>query len=434
MNWRRSQRRRNRPGTPPANDTGAAKSGKIVKRGWKIALGAASVLVLLLGAAAIFVYLNVQQNLGVELGGKQNSLSSLQSLPYVAWTEEDVDRSKSGVVKHDQSKAFAGYNIYTNDVDQVFIMDMQGQRVHSWKLPGKFHCEFAELLDEGQILVICEAQAIIKLDWLGNVLWESSGKVNHDVAVLPDGSLLVPVREQRRPYKAVEAVIFDSIAHLSADGKLLDVWSSYGQLEALQKHHPPLALDNSVRKVDEKSKRRTYEYYHLNTVEVLPDSPLGKRDKRFQAGNILLSLRNANLIVILDRDSWNIEWSWGPGFLDFPHMPTMIENGNLLIFDNGPHRTFSRVIELDPLSREIVWEFQAKPPTAFYSKWRGSNQRLANGNTLICNSENGRVFEVTTEGEVVWDFWNPEIRNGKRKRIYRMMRLAKDEVEPYLGG
>jgi len=407
---------------------------KSTNRRWKIFLGATAVFVLLLGVVTIYAYLGFRQNLGVELAAEQNSLKSLRSLPYVAWTEEDVDSSKSGVIRHEESKAFAGYNIYTNDVDQVFIMDMKGERVHSWNLPEKIHCEFAELLKNGQVLVICEAQSVTKLDWSGNVLWERFGKVTHDVAVLPDNSSLVPVRLRPRPYKTVPSVIFDSIVHLSAEGMLLDVWSSYKQLDELQKHHQLLALDRPTRKLEEKAQRRTYEYYHLNTVEVLPDTPLGKRDKRFQAGNILLSLRNANLIVILDKASWKIEWSWGPGILDFPHMPTMIKNGNLLVYDNGPHRTYSRVIELEPISKEIVWEYQANPPTAFHSKWRGSNQRLPNGNTLICDSENGRVFEVTKEGEVVWEFWNPKIKKKKRKRIYRMMRLPKGMVEPYLRG
>ena len=50
-----------------------------------------------------------------------------------------------------------------------------------------------------------------------------------------------------------------------------------------------------------------------------------------------------------------------------------------------------RVVELDPVSREIVWTYTGSPPDSFYSKWRGSNQRLPNGNTLICESEKGHV-------------------------------------------
>ncbi len=139
-----------------------------------------------------------------------------------------------------------------------------------------------------------------------------------------------------------------------------------------------------------------------------------------------------NLILIIAPDSGRILWSWGPGILDWPHMPTMLQNGHILVYDNGAHRTYSRVLELDPVSREIVWEYRADPPEAFYSQTRGSSQRLANGNTLICESERGRVFEVTPEGEVVWEFYNPDLRKGKRRLIYRMERIPPEEVESWL--
>ena len=113
-------------------------------------------------------------------------------------------------------------------------------------------------------------------------------------------------------------------------------------------------------------------------------------------------------------------------------MPTLLANGNILIFDNGYARGFSRVIELDPTSLEVVWSYQGEPPSEFFSDRRGSAQRLPNGNTLICESERGHVFEVTPDGTRVWEFWNPEIVDGKRKRIYRFMRLAPDVVEPLL--
>ena len=121
-------------------------------------------------------------------------------------------------------------------------------------------------------------------------------------------------------------------------------------------------------------------------------------------------------------------WSYGPGVLELQHTPTMLPNGRILIFDNGSHRGYTRVIELEPKSREIVWEYRGSPPESFFSKWRGIAQRLHNGNTLITESGRGHVFEITRAGEVVWEFWNPEVKNGKRKRIYRMIRLRPDQV------
>ncbi len=113
--------------------------------------------------------------------------------------------------------------------------------------------------------------------------------------------------------------------------------------------------------------------------------------------------------MVLDGKDHSVVWSWGPGTIELPHMPTMLANGNILVFDNGKRRGASRVLEIDPPSGEIRWSYEGKPPKSFFSPWRGSNQRLPNGNTLICESERGRAFEVTSDGTVVWEFWNPEM-------------------------
>ena len=110
----------------------------------------------------------------------------------------------------------------------------------------------------------------------------------------------------------------------------------------------------------------------------------------------------------------------------------MLADGHILVFDNGTHRGSSRVLEIDPTTRKVVWKYEGAPEQPFFSKWRGGNQRLENGNTVICESERGRVFEVTREGEIVWEFWNPEIVDGSRKRIYRFARLSPAQVDPLL--
>jgi hypothetical protein len=81
---------------------------------------------------------------------------------------------------------------------------------------------------------------------------------------------------------------------------------------------------------------------------------------------------------------------------------------------------------VDPQKDEIVWTYSDDPPDHFFSYNRGSSQRLPNGNTLITESDRGRVFEVTPEGTVVWEFFNPETNLDKdlRAAIYRMMRIT----------
>jgi hypothetical protein len=73
--------------------------------------------------------------------------------------------------------------------------------------------------------------------------------------------------------------------------------------------------------------------------------------------------------------------------------------------------------------------YEADERADFFTARGGDAQRLPNGNTLICESEKGRVFEITPEGEIVWEFWHPEITDGqKRKTIYRMERIG--ETDP----
>jgi hypothetical protein len=82
-------------------------------------------------------------------------------------------------------------------------------------------------------------------------------------------------------------------------------------------------------------------------------------------------------------------------------------------------------VELDPLTRSIIWEYRDLGAVPFYSSWGGAAQRLLNGNTLITESDEGRVFEVTRGGETVWSYMNPDDGpGGKRATIYRMTRIT----------
>jgi hypothetical protein len=168
-----------------------------------------------------------------------------------------------------------------------------------------------------------------------------------------------------------------------------------------------------------------FDWPHLNTCEVLPDSPTAQRDSRFRAGNLLMCGRIIHTIFVIDRATGEVVWHWGPGQLIGPHMPNMLPNGNLLIYDNGSlrdeDRGFTRVVELEPLSGEIVWEYRADPPGSFYSPSRGSAERLPNGNHLIAESDSGRLFEVAPNGDIVWELINDVVlEDGRRDPIYRV--------------
>ncbi|MFC2154850.1 arylsulfotransferase family protein, partial [Candidatus Altiarchaeota archaeon] len=114
------------------------------------------------------------------------------------------------------------------------------------------------------------------------------------------------------------------------------------------------------------------------------------------------------------------------------HEPVLLENGNILIFDNRGPGGSSRVLEFDPFTLEIVWQYEGTSSHPFYSELLGTNQRLPNGNTLITESKRGRVFEVTPENELVWEYRNPFL-TGKYKNlvaiILHMDRYNRSDLE-----
>jgi outer membrane protein assembly factor BamB len=137
-----------------------------------------------------------------------------------------------------------------------------------------------------------------------------------------------------------------------------------------------------------------------NSVLELPD------------GDILASYRPTSIVIRISRKTGQILWKLGSPTVAGQHAPTMLGNGNILIFDNGVHRLddsmpFSRVIEINPATNEIVWKYQESPVWNFFSPRMGNAQRLANGNTLVCESSFGRFFEITKDGTIVWEYVNP---------------------------
>jgi outer membrane protein assembly factor BamB len=160
-------------------------------------------------------------------------------------------------------------------------------------------------------------------------------------------------------------------------------------------------------------------------------------------GNVMTTCLYFDSILIIDKNTGDIKWRWGKGELAHPHNPNILDNGNILVFDNGLHRpmsypSYSRVLEIEPESGKIVWEYKDKIPWNFYSSFISGAQRLPNGNTLICEGAKGRFFEVTREGETVWEYRNPfyfdtPILNfGINNRVFRTHRY--DPEYPGLKG
>jgi hypothetical protein len=119
-----------------------------------------------------------------------------------------------------------------------------------------------------------------------------------------------------------------------------------------------------------------------------------------------VSVLRLDTVAVLDLDEPAVEWAL-TGLWNEQHQPTFLPDGRLMVFDNRPAEGSSRVVELDPLTQELLWSYEGGVDEPFFTSTCGSSQRLPNGNTLVTESDNGRAFEVTREGEIVWEFVSP---------------------------
>jgi hypothetical protein len=378
---------------------------------------------------------------GTELTAEE--IDRLSALAYVDFKPAEPSTAElSGVVKHDPDKAWPGFNLFSNRDGRAFLMDMTGKIAHTWSIvphvmnAREMFCFHAELLRNADLALLCSSTGLFRLDRDSDLVFAFRGPLHHDVKELPDGRLLV-LGWEAHPYKERSEVVFDNIVMLSPDGQFERVlWSSHTHLAQLRQHHGLSFVDGLMEREDaiEFWTRVGYagerlQYHHVNSIEVVPPLTQGETDRPFRAGDLLLSARHVNNIFIIDQDTGKPVWSWqGEPELDWQHHPVMLPSGNILVFDNGTRREFSRVLELDPVNQAVVWMHEADERADFFTARGGDAQRLPNGNTLICESEKGRVFEITPEGEIVWEFWHPEITDGqKRKTIYRMERIGEDD-------
>ncbi len=199
-------------------------------------------------------------------------------------------------------------------------------------------------------------------------------------------------------------VLEDFVAVLDADGNLLREVSILEAFENSRFRTSPLARGYVPRG----------DLYHTNAIEVL-DGRFADRIPAFRKGNVLISLRTESIIAVLDMDAGEIVWVASDLWLA-QHDPKFIDNGNILVFDNKGAKGESRVVEFDPVTRELVWEYAGDRSNSFFTQMCGASHRLRNGNTLMTESDFGRAFEVTSGGEIVWEFVNPN-RAGKRDNL-----------------
>lgn len=335
----------------------------------------------------------------------------------------------AGVIIRDRGKCDESYTLYSSrNTEIAHLIDVEGREVHRWAYEQGETWHYAEMLPSGNLLAIIKEVEdrcpgmILELDWHSTLVWKADVAAHHDFERLANGSTLVVCREYvENPAIREGRIKSDSILELTPENEVAWEW------------HIDEHVDEIAAFVPLKLPADEYDWAHTNTCESLPDSPAAARDPRFQAGNVLFSSRHIDVIGVIEKATGKVVWAWGPGEIDKQHQPTMLPSGHLLVYDNGCAAGRSRVVEMDPLTGETVWEYVAKAPDTFFSWARGSNQRLANGNTFIAESDPGRLLEVTPDGEIVWEFLNPDLMpRGTRQALYRALRYAPAVVERLL--
>ncbi len=360
----------------------------------------------------------------------------LEALGYLEWAPSDKkDEDKSGVILYDRVKSWSGINLFTSRPrSSAVLMDMKGAVIHKWeaRMSG---WQTAALDEKGDLYVLVKDQSAAKLNWNSEIMWKCKGRFHHFISIAENGDVYLLSRQKLRiPYNDEDIPILnDYIIVLNSQGELKTEYSLHEIMgheiaeESLKKISTKTYVNKTMEKLMPDS---VFDVFHTNTLKWISRDVPGLCKK----GDVLICCRNLNLTAVVDLSKEKVRWSWGKEDLIKPHDPSLLENGNIMIFDNGSRRRkYSRALEVDPTRNEIVWEYYGSPRESFYSETRGAAQELPNGNILITESDKGRIFEITRSGKKVWEFYNPDVkkRRGKivRAAVFRCERFAEETIK-----
>lgn len=325
------------------------------------------------------------------------------------------------VTVYDSAKTCDGYTLFAPTFNpDAWLIDMKGRVINHWELKHA-PASHGRLLPNGNLLwqakgpgsmdkdFVGAGSELVEYDWDGNEVWRyDEVGLNHDMLPLPNGNIIVNVFsvvpedlmnkvKGGIPGTELNGKMYSAtFKEITRSGECVWEWKMYEHLD-LERHQICPLCD-----------RRVWGFN--NSLALMPD------------GKLLFTMRLLNRVCILDRDTNEIVWEFGEGqALGHPHCCTPLENGNVLVYDNGLHRrstdpslsladfASSRVIEVDPRTNNTVWCYQDPLSVNFFSAICSGAQRLPNGNTLICEATKGRIFEVTMDKQIVWEYFSPFI-------------------------
>ena len=341
----------------------------------------------------------------------------------------------NGLIHYNPQLSYRGYTLFAADNTKTYLIDMEGRIVHAWE--NALGITNPELLANGNLMALGSpvpemqgqrglngvAALCYEMDWDGNIVWRHDDPwIHHDYQRLENGNTLI-IKFEPMPRSLVKRVkggynaegddpthmLGDVVVEVTPEGEIVKKWKSWDHFDTKTEIICP--LDHRL------------EWGHANSISVTPK------------GDWLLSFRCISTIMEVNRKSGKVKWRWGDGTTAHQHDAKYATDDTITIFDNGVHRKhgleYSRAMEIDAKTREIVWEYAQNPPFSFYTFMGGSADVLPNNNVLICETSKGQFFEVTRDKKVVWEYINPFfVTNarfgGRMNLVFRCHRYGVD--------
>jgi len=372
---------------------------------------------------------------------KQAVLHTAQP-PFLA----EVQHKGEGVVTHDQEKTFPGVTILTGFWPDgaewnlgIRLIDLGGQTLHEWRMDPRDVCGQTPHHDRdagskddkyetaihgvvafpnGDIIFNLEDFSLVKMNANSEVIWKVPYRTHHSVFQDDQGKIWTSGlrwrEDKANEYPDLEPpFVEDTILKVSSDG---DIEREINLLKVIYDS----GYEGLIR-------GKTKDILHLNDVEVLSEQKAEFFDD-FDAGDIMVSLRNINTIFVIDGKTERIKWSLTHPLIR-QHDPDFTDDGQLIVFNNYRDKDSSpvekggtQILRINPSTKKITVLYGSGADQYFYTSHGGKQQVLPNQNMLITEARSGRVFEVTPKGEIVWDWhaprWDenhvPEILDGSR--------------------
>ena len=337
-----------------------------------------------------------------------------------------------GVELHVAGKAYPGITLITaffESSNGIRLIDADGRVLNEWRIsynrtwsesphldsqPHDWDTELhgAMLLPDGDVIFTFQYGGLVRMDRCGRVEWKLPRKTHHVFVADASGNLWVPSRNQRdkamAEYPKIPAPFQEeTVLKVSPDGVVLREISILGAIYGSR--YEGLLFANSAHDT-RLQVPPSGDFMHLNDVEVLSPE-LAPAFPLFEAGDLLVSLRNLNLLMVIDPGNLRVKWTQTGPFLR-QHDPDFQGSGQIVVFDNrrddSGKASFggSRIVAIHPETERITTLYGARAGENFYTETKGEQQQLPNGNLLISESEKGHAFEVDPEGTIVWSYVN----------------------------